>query len=307
MTGSLAGALAGIIIILPGPPGPNDEPGQAPSSPAAATPSPPAAGTAGLIPAAGQVVGDLTDQVGVLPDRAGDLTGRVGRAVDLSSWKLTLPVGSQGKPTEITRPRVGSGDGRWFGVTGDSGVVFRAPVNGVTTSGSHYPRSELREINGGAPAAWSATSGAHRMTVVEAFTHLPAGKPQLVGAQIHDDKDDVTVFRLEGSNLYLTNGNNPHFHLITSTYRLGTPFEATYVVHDGQIQAYYNGTAQATIPAPHLSRAYFKAGAYTQANCSNSSPCDASNYGETVIYRLSLSHTAPAPPDPGSGTARGSQ
>ncbi|MGH3823751.1 MAG: hypothetical protein ACRDRA_13125 [Pseudonocardiaceae bacterium] len=43
-------------------------------------------------------------------------------------------------------------------------------------------------------------------------------------------------------------------------------------------------------PADILDLANFKAGAYTQANCKNSSPCKASNYGEVVIYRVTVSH-----------------
>ncbi len=43
------------------------------------------------------------------------------------------------------------------------GVQFRAPVDGVTTSGSSYPRSELREMtdSGSSEASWSSTSGTH--------------------------------------------------------------------------------------------------------------------------------------------------
>jgi hypothetical protein len=41
----------------------------------------------------------------------------------------------------------------------------------------------------------------------------------------------------------------------------------------------------------HLPAAYFKASAYTQANCSNSSPCDDSNYGQTTIHSVSVTHS----------------
>jgi hypothetical protein len=36
---------------------------------------------------------------------------------------------------------------------------------------------------------------------------------------------------------------------------------------------------------------YFKAGAHTQANCEKSSPCDASNYAEAVIYNVTANHS----------------
>jgi hypothetical protein len=167
-------------------------------------------------------------------------------------------------------------------------VVFRAPVNGATTKGSRYPRSELREMSQGGKAGWSATSGLHWMAVTEAFTALPRGKPELVGAQVHDAADDIAVFRLEGRNLWITNGDNPHYQLITGDYRLGTVFDAGFLVTAGKLGAYYNGRLVAQIDRA-FTGAYFKAGAYTQANCSNA-PCSADNYGETVIYSLAVGH-----------------
>lgn len=221
-----------------------------------------------------------------------------GTVLDLTRWKLTLPVGN---PTEVTGTALASFvDPQWFTATtaGDA-VRFRAPVNGVTTSGSGYPRSELREMNlDGSNASWSAASGAHTLTVVEAFTHLPNGKPHVVGAQIHDSSNDITVFRLEGTNLYVTNGNNTHYKLVTDSYVLGTRFEAKFVVWSGQARAYYNGVLQTTIAVPKLTGAYFKTGVYTQANCGNSSPCSSDNYGETTIYHVTVSHTATPAPAP---------
>ena len=55
----------------------------------------------------------------------------------------------------------------------------------------------------------------------------------------------------------------------------------------GVAQAYYNGQLQATL-AKDFSDAYFKAGAYTQANCERAAPCTSDNYGETVIYQLAV-------------------
>ncbi|WP_415830397.1 polysaccharide lyase family 7 protein, partial [Kibdelosporangium persicum] len=98
----------------------------------------------------------------------------------------------------------------------------------------------------------------------------------------------VSVFRLEGSKLYITDGNNKH-KLVTDNYVLGTRFQAKFVVSDGQIKAYYNGVLQATL-SKSFSGGYFKAGAYTQANCGNASPCSNSNYGEVKIYNLAVTH-----------------
>jgi hypothetical protein len=205
-----------------------------------------------------------------------------------------MPTGAEDKPTEVEQPKLASfGEAPWFQPAARcDGVTFRAPVNGVTTSGSHYPRSELREMTpDGNPASWSSDSGTHTFIVDEAFTALPQGRPNLVGAQIHDHTHDIAVFRLEGSNLYATQGNNAHYKLITDNYVLGTRFEAKFVVSHNTVQAFYNGTPQTTFPAS-FSDAYFKAGAYTQANCEQDSvPCSSSNYGETTIYNLHVEHS----------------
>jgi len=212
--------------------------------------------------------------------------------LNLTNWKLTLPTGSSEDPSEVKQPALtGYSKSPYFVVQGN-GVRFRAPVNGVTTGSSSYPRSELREMTGGGKnnASWSSTSGTHTLTVDTAITHLPADKPHVVAAQIHDSEDDVTAFRLEGSKLYLTNGDTTHYKLITSAYKLGQRFQAKFVVSGGQVKAYYNGTQVGSL-SKSFSGGYFKAGAYTQANCSNSSPCSATNYGEAILYKITATHS----------------
>jgi hypothetical protein len=219
--------------------------------------------------------------------------GRPANILDLTNWKETLPTGSKGAPTEIKQPNLANYSvDPWFTPnTTCDGVQFRAAVNGVTTSGSKNPRSELREMtNGGSDeASWSTTSGTSTMVIDEAVTHLPSDKAQVVVGQIHNQHDDVTVFRLEGSKLYVTKGNDTHYQLVTDNYHLGTRFTAKFVASGGQIKAYYNNTLAATLKVAS-SGDYFKTGVYTQANCGNSSPCKDSNYGEAVIYGLTVSH-----------------
>ena len=211
--------------------------------------------------------------------------------LDLSDWYEGLPIGDDGSPTNIEQPELdGYGIDPWFTVTpGCDGVQFRAAVNGVTTSGSSYPRSELREMNGSEHASWSSTSGTHTMVINEAITHLPNDKPDVVAGQIHGSDDDISVFRLEGTSLYITDGDTTHHKLVDDAYQLGTPFEARFVVSDGTIKAYYNGTLETTIAAD-FDGGYFKAGAYTQANCDKSDPCSDGNYGEVVIHSLTVTH-----------------
>lgn len=214
--------------------------------------------------------------------------------LDLRNWYLGLPIGASESPKNVYRPQLAThSEDPWFTSTADCrGVRFRAAVNGVTTSGSGYPRSELRElVDGGEDkAAWLSKSGTHTMVVREAVTAVPRTKPHVVAGQIHDADDDVSVFRPEGSKLYVTKGDDAHHKLVTDSYVLGTEFEAKFVVSGGQVKAYDNGVLQTTITSA-FSGACFKAGAYTQANCGNSSPCSDSNYGEVVIRGLTISHS----------------
>lgn len=213
--------------------------------------------------------------------------------LDLAGWKLTLPVGEDEEPTEVTQPDLATfTDKDHFAPTEDcTGVRFKAPVDGTTTGGSSYPRSELREMNadGTDEAEWSTSEGTHTMVVKTAITALPNDKQEFVAAQIHGGDDDLTVFRLEGTKLYVTSGDDSNFHLVTEDYELGTPFEAKFVAEGGEVKAYFDGELAVTQEIDS-DTAYFKAGAYTQANCENSEPCDGSNFGEAVITDVTVTH-----------------
>lgn len=218
---------------------------------------------------------------------------RPSDVLDLANWKLTLPTGSDEEPTEITQPELAEfAEDPWFVPTeACDGVRFRAAVNGVTTGGSSYPRSELREMtDGGADeASWSAGEGTHTMVLDAAITQVPAEKPEVVAGQIHGGDDDETTFRLQGNELYLTDGDTSDYQLITDDYQLGTRFEAKFVASGGQAEAFFNGESVGTVEIDSDTN-YFKAGAYTQANCERSAPCEDGNYGEVEVYGVSVSH-----------------
>ncbi|WTA10693.1 polysaccharide lyase family 7 protein [Streptomyces phaeochromogenes] len=82
---------------------------------------------------------------------------------------------------------------------------------------------------------------------------------------------------------------HPHYKLGTSNYQLGTRFQGKVVAHDGKVDVYCNGALKATVDGAFGS-GYCKAGAYTQANCNNSSPCDTSNYGQVALYGVTVTH-----------------
>ncbi|MGE5549054.1 MAG: polysaccharide lyase family 7 protein [Bacteroidota bacterium] len=217
--------------------------------------------------------------------------------LDLTNWKITLPIGSSGSPTEIKQPQLDTYSvDPYFKLTpAKDGVQFRAHCGGTTTSGSSYPRSELREMTGYLTGSgytegsgWKSTSGTHTMYIRQAITHLPVAKPHVVAGQIHDASDDVTVFRLEGSSLYITDGDNTHGYLLTDNYRLGTVFTCKMVVSGGKITYYYNDQLVNYSQTKSLSGCYFKAGCYTQSNTSKGD--EPSAYGEVIVYDLQVTH-----------------
>lgn len=227
------------------------------------------------------------------PPPAGECT-YPAQLIDLTNWKVTLPFGSSGSPTEVRQPALSTFSFDPFFMTNAAcdGIQFRAPVNGVTTSGSSYPRSELREMknNGSSNASWSTTSGTHTMIFEQAITAVPLIKKDVVTAQIHDSSHDIVAIRLRYPKLYITVGDSTG-PTLDANYILGKRFSVKLEAGGGKIKVYYNGSST---PAYTLSKKksglYFKAGAYTHSNCSIEASCSDDNYGEVQIYNLVVLH-----------------
>jgi hypothetical protein len=219
-------------------------------------------------------------------------TSYPAQVLDLANWKVTLPTGKSGSPIEFIQPALATCNvDPYFhaNATADA-VVFRAPVNGVTTSNSGYPRSELREMknNGADNASWSTTSGTHTMFIDGAITAVPKTKKHIVFGQIHNADDDVIVVRLEYPKLFV-DINGKTGPTLDANYTLGKRFTVKFVAESGKISVYYNGSQTASYSMEKsTSGCYFKAGAYTQSNCSKESDCSSNNFGEVVIYKLAL-------------------
>jgi poly(beta-D-mannuronate) lyase len=209
--------------------------------------------------------------------------------LDLTIWKLTLPVPgtSASSPREIedlegvtVTPFFRLNDAR-------DGVLFRANAGGTTTSGSSYPRSELREMTAsGAKASWSTTSGKHTLEIREAILTLPPVKPEVVAGQIHDAEDDVVMIRLESKRLFVEGGGK-ELALLDAGYSLGKVFVVKIEASGGKIRVSYNGI-EALAYTKSASGCYFKAGAYTQSNTSKGDAPGA--FGEVVIQDLKVTH-----------------
>ncbi len=223
--------------------------------------------------------------------RAAGAHGLPSTLLDLTNWKLTLPIGGSHKPTEIEQPALaGYSVSPYFVLNpAGTGVVFQANAGGVTTSNSGYPRSELREMTGGGrdEASWSTTSGTSTMVVREAVTHLTVAKPQVTVAQVHDDEDDVLVVRLDGPHHLYAEHDGTNYGDLDTGYQLGTAFTVQVTASGGHIRISYNGVPKVDY-AKSSSGDYFKAGCYTQSNPDKGDAADA--YAQVVIYALTVTH-----------------
>ena len=249
--------------------------------------------------------------------------------LDLTNWKLTLPVdgNDDDRADEIRQPclEVACYDPSrkmydnpdfkvpfssvWFHVNDErDGVVFRAPVNGATTSGSENARSELREL---APAdedgdeveaRWSNKGPAvHTMELEQTINSTPRRYPSVVVAQIHNDDDDVILIKYREGRLFADADRGDFDETLDENYRLGTRFKLKIEATQGVIRVTYNDTKTVTYKK-ESDTMYFKAGAYNQSNLEKYPDELPNSYGEVVIYKLKVAHVGgPANADADGG------
>ena len=211
--------------------------------------------------------------------------------LDLTNWYLTLPTGKPGSPDTVKQPKLATYSSKFFEAVPE-GRVCRVWHGGVTTSGSANPRSELRECNpDGSLAKWSTTKGRHQMVVEGQVNRLTKVKPHVVLLQIHGAEDDVTVFRLEGSKLWITKGDEPHGHLLDDQFTLGKPYRIGFDVRDGVISYSYNGAQVPFTLKVKDSGSYFKTGAYLQSNPKTAPDESTSEYAEVLLRSVRVTHT----------------
>jgi len=216
-----------------------------------------------------------------------------GAVLDLSSWRLTLPIETDraGTPDEVRQPELASFvDPQYFHVSANgSAVIFRAHCGGKTTKGLSFPRCEMREMTDGGMkrAAWETDGNViHTMAMRAAITVTPEVKPHVVCAQIHDAEKDLLMIRLEGTKLIIERNSLGDVTLETR-YELGTPFDLKIQAEGGMVNVWYNGKLSLSWDVSRVG-CYFKAGCYTQ---SRPSKVDAkTSFGEVVIYGPQVEH-----------------
>jgi Alginate lyase len=208
--------------------------------------------------------------------------------IDPENWYLTLPTGKKGSPDTIDAAKLASYHSEFFQLNEQrNGVVFTANAGGVTTSGSHYPRSELREMNGDEKASWDGRKGTHTMVLDQAITETPKNKPDVIAGQIHGTTDDLMQIHLSGTQLTVKYADGKKKVPLDDNYQLGKRFNVKIESSEGHVKVWYDGAEKADL-AINSSTSYFKAGAYVNSNTSKGDSSSAE--GQVVIYNVDVQH-----------------
>ena len=231
---------------------------------------------------------------------------------NLSTWYLTLPIDSSGGNTGtavMIKSLSNYQMSPYFYTGSDGGMVFRAPVDGATTSGSHYARSELREMSGSSLAAWNLSTGGHMvatLAVDQIPTYFDGSQGKVVVGQIHGKSNELVRLYWSAGTMYFANDlsgtdNTEHkFYFKDSagnapSISLGEKFSYSIDAHGNQLEVdiYADGHVYTSTTAINSiwqsDTLYFKAGAYLGVN-----ETQGTGWGETEFYDLRFNHDGSA-------------
>ncbi len=185
-------------------------------------------------------------------------------------------------------------------------MLFKAPVEGATTGGSRYARTELREMNGSERAAWTIKQGGHMKATLEIDqvpTLFNGAKGRIIVGQVHGKDDELARLYWDKGTLYFENdiagstGKETKFVLTDSTgakpnVSLNEKFTYTIDVTSSRVNVTVHADGKTykatdTIHQAWKSDAFcFKAGTYLGVN-----ETQGTGYGQTSFHALKFSHT----------------
>ncbi len=228
---------------------------------------------------------------------------------DLSNWKLTLPVDEDGD-TDGTAIEIklleGYENDAFFYYADDGALVFKTSVDGATTKGSKYPRTELREMIDGERAAWTLDEGGTMTATLQVDampTKFDGASGRMVIGQIHGEDDELVRLYYEGGTVYFKNDQagpddkELRFELRndsgeTADIALNETFSYLIEARDNtlRVEVYADGETYSSVTPINSvwdsDTFYFKAGAYLNTNESQGT-----GYGQASFYGLDFSHT----------------
>lgn len=192
----------------------------------------------------------------------------------------------------------GASEDPYFVVDPLGGVRLQAELDAATSPGSSYPRSELREVNAdGTLASWDAAVGIHWMLVEGVWEHIPGGKPNLVGAQIHGPSSDKLEVVTDATGvLARVNGTSKNKPKLAATVKDGDTYQIFILVASGVCSLFYNDLTKPKLTFKIGTKGnYFKAGAYVNDTVAAGG---AKEFGAVRITKLVVGHNVPAPNAP---------
>ena len=236
--------------------------------------------------------------------RALDSSRPPGGNFDLTHWYLGLPDSGASSVSSASLV-AGYTNAQWFYTGADGAMVFWCPVNGGTTSGSSYPRSELRETLDPKDLSRNWTVfGTHVLDAQCQILQVPSTGRVVIG-QIHSylgNAYELIVLKYINGAVEAQVRNSPNATdktlLPMGSVALGEFITYQIKLVDGLLSISLNGSNQ-TVNILQLDPAwtnqtfYFKAGSYAQDNSGPSSE------GSRVsFYQLNVAHpvgpTAPS-------------
>ncbi|WP_186445803.1 polysaccharide lyase family 7 protein [Paenibacillus cremeus] len=226
-----------------------------------------------------------------------------GSNIDLSHWKLTLPLE---KATDISTADLVKGYSSDYFYTDpqDGAMTFWSPVVGGKTANTEYPRSELREMMNPSSSKVNWTwQGTHIENAREMVTQVPSSG-RVVVMQIHgittaggdaaplvkveyDDKKKAIDCLVKSSS----KTGDKDIHYTFNGYDLNKAYDGQLKVVDGVLSMTFNGVTKTVNfveqdPNWKTLNFYFKAGVYVQDNQG-----DKNEGGRVKIYKLDVSHS----------------
>ena len=231
-----------------------------------------------------------------------------GTNFNLSNWYIQFPTaggsltcsGGSVDSASTTQLINGYTNAPYFYTGSDGAMVFWAPINGATTSGSSYPRSELRELvkTNDTSVDWTPY-GTHILNAQVKVLQVPTNTKKVIIGQIHGYSGAAlpTVKVEFGNNTVYatvkTNSNDDSSDFVFTSVSSGLSNNINYEIKvvNGLISIVINNKTNSmnifqTDPNYTNETQYFKAGDYCQANsCSNPSTNDGARVAFYALTR----------------------
>jgi hypothetical protein len=198
-------------------------------------------------------------------------SGPPGQNFDLSNWNLQTPLsnGSGGIVT-ISPPALSTYSSSIFYTGSDGAMTFWCPVNGATTGGTSYPRSELRDRRE------FSTSGTNTLTASCRVLQQPSNGATIIG-QVHGHVSGSELCKLRYTNGRVEAGVKPQLggsesRMFITNVAVGSMVNYSLRVSNHVLTVTVNGSSVThnLNSSWNVDTYYFKAGTYPQDNSGSS-------------------------------------